>query len=212
MTQPLAPAHIVRALLVTPSPWSNGGGRTRVLALGPMVDDVVGGAAAAGRDASGPLGGLRWRLSLAELDGNADFSALPGVDRVFTLASAGPIALTVDGVEHRVRRGQPTAFGGEATVAVRLPRGGRELALNLMTRRGAGEGAVEVLEATGEVRLDPAEGHVAAVVLAGGAVLVGADLAGGEQLGPLTAVVLGGGEELLRCEGALVARVAVAAR
>jgi hypothetical protein len=55
-------------------PWKNGLGRTRELAVAPP---------GAGMD------GFLWRVSVAEVDSAAPFSAFPGIDRTIVLLEGG---------------------------------------------------------------------------------------------------------------------------
>lgn len=109
-------------------PWHNRAGVTREL------------------DAqTGEAGGFDWRLSLADIDRDGPFSALPGVDRVFALFSGG-VALDFG---ERVRTAtdadaEPLCFPGEAAPHAAL-RGGPARALNLMLARGRCSGAMRRL-------------------------------------------------------------------
>jgi hypothetical protein len=97
------------------SPWRNGAGATRELAV-----------------RTGPDGPVEWRISLADLDSDAPFSAYPGMNRLFV--ALGELRLTVDDVEHVCRVGDQVRFPGEASASVRITTATR--ALNVMTRRG----------------------------------------------------------------------------
>jgi environmental stress-induced protein Ves len=100
--------------------WRNGLGVTREL-----VDDPAG-----------------WRLSVAELQGDAAFSEFAGLDRVFL--PLVDVVLSIDGVRRPVARGTTASFPGEAKVAVELVAGpGR--AVNLMTVRGRCTGELAVV-------------------------------------------------------------------
>ncbi len=94
-------------------PWANGRGMTRELI----------------RDPDG-----KWRLSVADLEQDAPFSAFPGVDRLFILV-AGRVRLTVGGRETELVAGDAARFRGEDAVDVALDRPAR--AVNLMSARGA---------------------------------------------------------------------------
>ena len=120
---------IVRAGEIAVTPWKNGMGRTRELAIHP-----------AGAD----LSSFSWRVSVAEVDSAAPFSAFPGVDRqIALLEGAGFVMRLADGREHRLDEPYaPFAFAGEAAVDVTLL-GGATRDFNLMLRRGAAEGRIE---------------------------------------------------------------------
>lgn len=112
---------------VAPQPWRNGRGRTRELLAWP-----------AGAD--------RWqvRVSVADIDDDAPFSAFPGVERWFAVIDGAGVELTIDGTAHRVGRDSaPLRFDGAADVRCRLLDGPTR-DLNLMLRGGAG-GALRVL-------------------------------------------------------------------
>ncbi|MFF0452925.1 HutD family protein [Nocardia africana] len=100
---------------VVPSPWRNGGGATRELAV-----------------STAPCGNILWRISVADLDRDAAFSVFPGMDRLFT--ALGTLRLIVDGSPVDMLAGCQMRFTGETPVSVSLPAPTR--ALNVMTRRG----------------------------------------------------------------------------
>jgi environmental stress-induced protein Ves len=105
---------------VEPVAWRNGLGLTRQL-----VDNPDG-----------------WRLSVAELQGDAAFSEYPGMDRIFL--PLVDVVLSIDGVPREVARGTTACFSGEASVAVELV-GGPGQAVNLMTVRGRCTGELAVV-------------------------------------------------------------------
>lgn len=121
---------IVRAADIAVTPWKNGMGRTRELAIHP-----------AGAD----LSDFAWRVSVAEVDSAAPFSMFPGVDRqIALLQGAGFVMRFADGREHRLEQPHaPFAFPGEAAVDVVLL-GGATRDFNLMLRRGRASGGVVV--------------------------------------------------------------------
>lgn len=100
---------------VSPVAWRNGLGSTRELAVGTDAD-----------------GSTSWRISVATLDREVEFSTFPGMDRVFV--ALGPLSLTVDGEVTALHAGDQVRFAGEADVSVAVTR--RTSALNVMTRRG----------------------------------------------------------------------------
>ena len=124
---------IVRAADIAVTPWKNGMGRTRELAVHPA------GAA---------LSDFDWRVSVAEVDSAAPFSMFPGVDRqIALLQGAGFVMRFADGREHRLEQPHaPFAFPGEAAVDVVLL-GGATRDFNLMLRRGAIDGQLETWRA-----------------------------------------------------------------
>ncbi|NUR98461.1 MAG: hypothetical protein HOV67_24795 [Kribbellaceae bacterium] len=107
---------LLRPGQVVPVPWKNGAGTTRELAVGNDDD-----------------GQLLWRISVAELVVPAQFSSLPGLDRIFT--ALGPLELAIGGERVRLEKGEQVRFAGEEDVALcSLP--SPTSALNVMTRRG----------------------------------------------------------------------------
>lgn len=124
---------IVRGDEIAVTPWKNGMGRTRELAIHPIGAD---------------LSDFAWRVSVAEVDSAAPFSAFPGVDRqIALLAGAGFVMRFADGGEHRLDEAcVPFAFAGEAEVDVALL-GGATRDFNLMLRRGVAEGRIETWRA-----------------------------------------------------------------
>src|SRR5262245_45407985 len=82
--------------------------------------------------------GFDWRLSIAEIESDCDFSQLPGYDRSLMRLEGDGVALSHDrGEEIPLReRGRSTRFAGELATHCRLIGGpGRDF--NVMTRRGA---------------------------------------------------------------------------
>lgn len=121
-------------------PWKNGQGRTRELAVEP---------AGAGMD------DFLWRVSVAEVDSAAPFSAFPGIDRtIVLLEGAGFLMALDDGRTHALTEPYvPFEFAGEATVAVTLA-GGATRDFNLMVRRGRAHGRVGVWRQPDDARLE----------------------------------------------------------
>ncbi|SFB10701.1 hypothetical protein SAMN04515620_11831 [Collimonas sp. OK607] len=113
-------------------PWKNGGGITRELHSYPP--------AASFDDFS-------WRVSIADVTRSGAFSSFPGVDRVITLLEGdGMQLLSASGDHASLTRLQPHRFRGEEQVSAQLE-GGACLDFNLMLRRGAAVGAVEIWQA-----------------------------------------------------------------
>ncbi|MFI5709290.1 HutD family protein [Kribbella sp. NPDC051620] len=120
VTPEVGAARILTPDAVNPVPWRNGAGSTRQL-----VDDPAG-----------------WRLSVADLEQDADFSYFPGLDRTFL--PLVDVLLLIDGERRPVARGTATEFPGEATVAMELVAGPGQ-AVNLMTIRGSSSGALTAI-------------------------------------------------------------------
>ncbi len=102
------------------SPWKNGGGTTRQIAVFP-------------EDAG--LADFDWRVSLATVAAAGPFSTFPGVDRLMlvlsgrlTLDMAGVSPVTLDGAS------PPFAFPGDAPVSALVP-AAPVTDVNVMVRR-----------------------------------------------------------------------------
>jgi uncharacterized protein len=114
---------------ITPQPWKNGAGLTREIAFG---------------DASAV--DFDWRLSVAEVERHASFSAFPGIDRNITLLrGAGMRLRALDGsVDHALTTPlAPFAFSGDVALVATLA-DGASTDFNVMTRRGRWRGEVSV--------------------------------------------------------------------
>lgn len=107
---------LVRADDVPPQPWRNGFGRTRELLARPGPAD--------------------WcvRVSVADIERHAPFSAFPGVERWFAVLKGAGVELQVGAATHRLVRGDaPLRFDGAAPAQCRLIDGPTR-DLNLMLR------------------------------------------------------------------------------
>lgn len=120
--------HIIHLTDVVASPWRNGGGVTRVLAVCPAP------------------GEWRWRMSVAEVDRSGPFSRFEGVERWLAVVQGAGVQLD-SGVGPRALVAPPTAhsltvvdppfyFDGEATTYCHL-RDGPSQNFNLMVRKSA---------------------------------------------------------------------------
>jgi environmental stress-induced protein Ves len=112
-------------------PWKNGLGITREIVVEPRgatMDDFT------------------WRVSIADVDTASPFSRFPGVDRTIVLLDGDGFTMTLDGErEHALTTAcLPFSFAGEAAVEVTLA-GGPTRDFNLMVRRGAALGAIDVV-------------------------------------------------------------------
>ena len=115
---------------VPATPWKNGGGSTRELACWPL---------GAGMDAFG------WRVSVATIAAPGPFSAFAGVDRQIMLLGGDGVHLRGNGWQHTLgERWQPFAFSGDEPVDCAML-GGASTDFNLMLRRGAWSGHLQVL-------------------------------------------------------------------
>ncbi|TJZ45400.1 HutD family protein [Streptomyces piniterrae] len=141
--------RILRAAGRVASPWSNGGGVTREVAVHPP---------GAGWDT------FDWRVSLADVTRDGPYSPLPGVRRILTVVDGAGIELTVDGSPRPLPgRHHPFAFPGGAATEGRLL-DGPVVNLNVMLREGRAGATVEMVRGSGVV---PAGGPVVVVAVEG---------------------------------------------
>ena len=120
------------------TPWKNGGGTTREIAVFPT-------------DAG--LGDFDWRLSVAEVERHGPFSAFPGIDRTIVLLRGA-------GMELRdpergtgcvlTYPGDVWAFAGERAIDARLVDGPTR-DFNVMARRGSWSATVDTLRERADV-------------------------------------------------------------
>lgn len=142
-------------------PWRNGRGTTTVLASSP----------ASGTD-------FDWRISIAQVTGDAEFSAFPGVDRLIMPLDEEPITLVVDGERHDLARFTPFAFDGGASTRCEVAGAMRDL--NVMWRRDVVRAHLRVLSG-GRIEVGP--GEIAYVVgLTGQPLVAGVALSFGDAL------------------------------
>jgi uncharacterized protein len=169
-------------------PWRNGGGLTREVAAEAAEAAEAAGSAGAAEFA--------WRISLAEVEASGPFSAFEGVDRCIVLLDGPTMTLTVDGVQHRLRRHQPLRFDGGSATDCEVPDGPTR-DLNVMTRRGLVEADVEIraVDAGAELLLEPAEPLVLLAIQ--GSLTVSRPLGAETVLGPLDALGWSGRRPLL---------------
>lgn len=107
---------------IAPTPWKNGGGTTREIAVWPRH---------AGMDT------FAWRISVADIAADGPFSAFPGIDRQIVLIDGAGVHLQAhdDSFCHKlVRVGEPFAFSGDTAVHAALVDGPTR-DFNVMTRR-----------------------------------------------------------------------------
>lgn len=135
--QALSPGSVLPYSELVPAPWRNGGGVTRQIASGKL------GAAGEPVPATGDQ--WDWRLSIADVESEGDFSAFDGMTRILTVIEGGTLAITVDGATQQLEKFRPLRFDGGAATSARLPAGPiRDL--NLMVRTGSVKGRVAIVE------------------------------------------------------------------
>lgn len=138
VTNPAAEAAhattLIRGADLVATPWKNGGGVTREIAAYPQ---------GAGLDA------FVWRVSIADVAQAGPFSRFAGIDRTLVLLSgAGMLLDEAQGAggthTHTLTQALDIArFAGEVAIDARLVDGATR-DFNLMVRRGAATGEVEV--------------------------------------------------------------------
>lgn len=88
--------------------------------------------------------GVLIRVSVAEISGDQLFSVFSGIDRVILQLDGPPMVLCIEGIDHHIAA--PFAFPGEAGVACRLSAPGTAHDFNLMLRRDAFRGRMEIVD------------------------------------------------------------------
>jgi environmental stress-induced protein Ves len=130
--------EILRARDRRSTRWRNGAG---------FATDVVTGP----RDAS--VADFDWRISIATIGSNSDFSVYPGVDRYLMPLSPSGLDLEIDGTTQHVDQFDVLAFDGESNVrSVNVTT--TSLDLNLMLRRDVVTGSLTCEHVNGRQALD----------------------------------------------------------
>jgi uncharacterized protein len=148
--RPVFTQTVLRGAQLVASPWKNGGGVTREIAVG-LPDAAQSGAG--DTSAHARFDGFAWRVSLADVAQPGPFSRFDGIDRVLVLLSgAGMMLDEQDGAAlrtHTLQRPLDIArFAGETSVDARLVDGPTR-DFNLMMRRGVASGDVDVWRGAG---------------------------------------------------------------
>jgi len=105
-------------------PWKNGLGTTTEIAIHPPSADLAGTP-------------FDWRVSMADVNADGDFSLFPGYDRTIMVATGAGMELDFDAAPGQMLQapGAMTAFSGDRRTHCRLLRGPvRDF--NVMSRRG----------------------------------------------------------------------------
>jgi environmental stress-induced protein Ves len=142
--------------------WRNGAGWTTELAARPDG------------------GEFDWRISVAEIEGDCEFSRFPGVDRGIVVIAGAGFTLDVDGAPPVVLRagGPPHAFAGDVAARCTVA-GGPSRAFNVMTRRGRLAHGLSICS-EGQALARPAGAGWAVYAISGAARVGGRALAAGE--------------------------------
>jgi environmental stress-induced protein Ves len=121
--------NLVRCDRIKPQAWRNGGGLTRELLAWPSRDNWT------------------LRISVADIRADGPFSAFDGVDRWFAvLEGAGVMLALPEGKRCLGTADAPLHFRGEAAPDCQLLDGPTR-DLNMMLRRDAGRGALQLAQA-----------------------------------------------------------------
>lgn len=107
--------HFFDGKKIAAEPWANGIGMTRTIARGSNGD---------------------WRVSIADLNGAAEFSQFAGFDRTFTVIDDATVDLHSQDGTLSAYAGQPLHFSGDLQVWIDQPAAPIHV-LNVMTRRGS---------------------------------------------------------------------------
>jgi len=144
--------QVARLADAVASPWRNGGGVTRELAVWPDARDWA------------------WRISVADVEQDGPFSSFDGVARHFAVLSGAGVRLDVDGTSHALdATSAPFAFDGGVRTGCTLIAGATR-DFNLMTVRSRAH--AQMRRVAGTRRHTLAEPAVLAVyVLASGGTL-----------------------------------------
>ncbi|SDC99879.1 HutD/Ves family protein [Paraburkholderia lycopersici] len=128
---------LLRGAALVASPWKNGGGVTREIALAPV-------AAHSHSNAAPSLEAFAWRVSVADVAQAGPFSRFEGVDRTLVLLEGAGMLLDDAARTHALTQPLDVArFAGEAAIDARLVNGATR-DFNLMVRRDAARGTLDV--------------------------------------------------------------------
>lgn len=128
--------NVVRLGDIAATPWRNGGGTTRELAVWPSAEDWT------------------WRMSVAEVEQNGPFSVFNGVDRWFAVLEGAGVQLDVAGRRCVLRPAdEPFFFDGAAAVDCQLLAGKTE-DFNLMVQRSSAKSRMQRVTGHFEAQLD----------------------------------------------------------
>ncbi|MCW1874739.1 HutD family protein [Erwinia sp. INIA-01] len=111
--------HLFNSASLPVTPWRNGGGETREIISYPPGETE-----------------FDWRISIATIATDGDFSAFPGVDRIITLLDGEVELYCNDRLRQRLTENQPYSFPGEDRISARLTAGASH-DFNIMARRGS---------------------------------------------------------------------------
>ncbi|MDG1581610.1 HutD family protein [Pseudomonas sp. GOM6] len=166
-------AHLIDLEQLPTTPWKNGGGSTRQLAIAPPD---------AGLDDSA------WRISCARVASTGPFSLFPGIQRSLALLEGNLLLQRANGETRMQACGEALDFSGEEVIDA-TPLDGAVLDLNLMSRRDDWQQSLHHLHLHGE-RLLNEEAEVRLLLCNAGALLVRLDSGREFALRPRQALLL----------------------
>lgn len=137
---------LLRGADLVASPWKNGGGVTREIAVAHAVASIAAEGVS--------LNAFAWRVSVADVAQPGPFSRFEGVDRTLVLlegagmllAGAGPDSTTRTLMHALTQPLDIARFAGETAIDARLVDGPTR-DFNLMVRRDAARGTLDVWRA-----------------------------------------------------------------
>ncbi|MFT0533340.1 HutD family protein [Castellaniella hirudinis] len=135
--------RLIPSTELIPSPWKNGGGSTRQIAIFPAdagMDDFI------------------WRVSAAQIAADGPFSYWEDIDRILMLTHGGPLRLTRSdtGQDTLLETGARLYFAGETPYDAALA-GGPAQDFNLMLRRKQAHGCVDMRSGRQKLSLRPGD-------------------------------------------------------
>jgi environmental stress-induced protein Ves len=129
--------HVVRCDQATPQRWRNGAGLTRELLAWPNAEH------------------WQLRISVANIDADAPFSAFAGIDRWFAVVEGAGVVLSLPDRRQVVDSNSgPLQFAGEVAPDCALLDGATR-DLNLMVRRDSGRATMRRVEPSLEISPSP---------------------------------------------------------
>lgn len=130
--------QLIQYASLRPAPWKNGGGSTTEMAIWPI---------------SASIDDFDWRVSLATIAEDGQFSQFPGVDRSLALVDGDGVLLDFGDERVVLSPSEPLVeFAGEDVVHATVD-GQPTLDFNVMTRRGRCRHRIEPFIVRGAVDL-----------------------------------------------------------
>jgi len=164
--------RILRAADYKVMPWKNGGGTTTEIAVSP--------------DGAG-LDAFDWRISMARVETSGPFSSFAGIDRTLSVLEGEGIVLDIAGrsPSRLTAASAPLSFPGDVPTGATLI-GGPITDLNVMTRRGRMNHAVERVLISNDLSIEPDADMTLVLPVAGVSIFTDEN----SYLGPLDTLIL----------------------